>query len=45
MVLAILVAIMVIGLLMALAMVLRHKGDLELKMNVRKGELSVRKKR
>jgi hypothetical protein len=44
MLLAIIVAIIVIGLLTALFMVLRHKGEIDLNLNIRKGELNVKKK-
>lgn len=35
----------VIGLLFALKMILNHKGDLDLQMDLRKGLLNVKKKK
>lgn len=45
MIIAFIVAIMVLGLLVALYMVLKHKGDVDLRLNIRNGELNVKKKR
>jgi len=45
MLLIIIVAIIVFGLLTALFMVLKHNGDVDLKLNIKRGELNVKKKR
>ena len=44
-IIVILVVIIVVGLLLAIMMVLKHKGDVDITMNIKKTELNIKKRK